>query len=514
MRSVVGSILMGLLVLAAPLRAAEPPVLLILPFEISSPQGLGYLRETLLHLLSDRIAERSGVTVVPPWKVVEALRDHTGRSLTGQEARDLGRSLGAHQVVSARFTTVGEGFRIESRLLDVAGDREVEPVAVNGESLASLMPKLGELADALAKHFPGAPRPSLPAVARVAPPPGHTPPAPGARPDRTWVSRQLPFEIRGIGLGDVVGDGTNAIVVLATREVHVYRRQPDDLTLLASYQLGRSLEGLTVDVADLNRNGVAEVYVTALGPGGTLTSLVVEWAGGGLRPIETGRPWYLRVVSLPEGPTLVGQRRAHDKAFDGPVRRLVWEGGKLVPSGDFRLPAHVTVYSFAVADLDGDGRPEVASLQPLTPLTLYSADGTVAGRGAAYGQSKLYVVAKRSQNSEQEEGVYLPGRVVAVHLPGQASGLLVSRNHEVAPIFARARTFSNGEVVGLVWQKYELTEIWQTERLGYVADFQVGALERGREPLLVVGAVTDFDGIFASARSYLALIPLRAAFGR
>lgn len=515
MRSIVGSILlMGLLLLPAPLPAAETPVVVILPFEVASPQPVDYLRETLVHLLAGRIAEVTGATVVPPRKVVEALQDRAGRALTDQEARDLARSFRADYVLSGRFTTVGEGFRVDGRLLDVGSDREVDRVTVTGESLASLMPRLGEVATALARHFPAPARPSLPAVGAVAPPPGRGPSAPGVSPGTSWVSRQLPIEIRGIGLGDVDGDGANEIVVLAKREVHVYRRQANDLALLASHQLAGSLEAVGVDVADLNRNGVAEIYVTALAQGGGLASFVVEWAGGGLRALETRVPWYFRVVNLPEGPALVGQRRAHDRAFEGPVRRLVWEGGKLVPGPDLRLPGHVTVYSFAMADLDGDGRREVISLQPRTPLTLYNADGKVAGKGAAYGQTALYVVAKPSGNAETEDGVFLPGRVVAVQLPGQGAGLLVSRNHEAAGFFARARSFTNGEVVGLLWQRHELNEVWQTERLAYVADFQVGPLERGRESFLVVGAVTSFDGLFTSPASYLTVIPLRAAFSR
>src|SRR5881396_2543467 len=111
MRSIVRPILLlGLLVLAAPLRAAEAPVVVVLPFEVTSPQRLDYLRETLVHLLAGRIAERSGATVVPPWKVVEALQSRAGSSLTDQEARDLGRSFGARYVLSARFTTVGRAF--------------------------------------------------------------------------------------------------------------------------------------------------------------------------------------------------------------------------------------------------------------------------------------------------------------------------------------------------------------------------------------------------------------------
>ena len=515
MRSIVRPILLlGLLVLAAPLRAAEAPVVVVLPFEVTSPQRLDYLRETLVHLLAGRIAERSGATVVPPWKVVEALQSRAGSSLTDQEARDLGRSFGARYVLSARFTTVGEGFRIDGRMLDVASDREAESVTVNGEKLASLMPRLGDLADALTKTFPATPRPSLPAVGGVLPPTGQVPSAPGVSPGTSWVSRRLPLEIRGIGLGDVDGDGTNEIVVLAKREVHVYRRQANDLTLLTSYQLDRSLEGLAVDVADLNRNGVAEVYVTALGPGGALASLVVEWAGGALRAVEKELPWYFRLVSLRDGPALVGQRRAHDKAFDGPVRRLVWQGGKLVPGEDLHLPPHVTAYSFTVADLDGDGQTEVVSLQPRTPLTLYSSDGAVLARGAAYGQTKLWVETKRSQNADTDEGFYLPGRVVAVDLPGQGARVLVSRNHEALAIFDRLRTFTSGEVVSLRWQRGEVDEIWQTERFAYVADFQVGPLERGREPMLVVASVTNFDGWFTAPSSYLSLIPLKASFGR
>jgi hypothetical protein len=164
-----------------------------------------------------------------------------------------------------------------------------------------------------------------------------------------------------------------------------------------------------------------------------------------------------------------------------------------------------------VGDLDGDGQAEIASLQPRTPLTLYDSNGSILGRGGAYGQTKLWVVAKRSRNEDLEEGVYLPGRMLAVQLPGQGTTLLVSQNHEAFGVFDRLRTFRDGEIVGLRWRRGEVDEIGHTERFAYVADFQVGSLENGREPLLVVASVTSFDGVFGSAASFLTVMPLRTA---
>jgi TolB-like protein len=526
MRSLVRPILLvGLLVLAAPLRAAEPPVIVILPFEVASAERLDYLQETLVHLLAARMAEGGRVTVVRPRKVMETLQGHAGRQLTDQEARDLGKSFGARYVLVGRFTALGEGFRLDGRLLDVASDREIDHVTVSGDRLGGLMPRVGELANALAQHFPAAVQPPSPTVGSVAPPAGATagvprtvspaPPAgtPGpaaVAPGPSWVSRRLALEIRGIGIGDVDGDGTNEIVVLAKREIRVYRRNGSDLTVLASYPFSGGLEALGVDVADLNGNGVAEVYVTALGPGGGLASFVVEWAGNTLQPIATNVPWYLRVVDLQGGPALVGQRRSSDKAFDGPIRRLVWQGGKL-GGEDLRLPGHVTVYSFAVGDLEGDGQAGVVSVQPRAPLTLYDGNGSILGRGGAYGQTKLWIVAKRSRNEDLEEGVHLPGRVLIVQLPGQGPTVLLSRNNEVFGVLDRLRTFRDGEIVGLRLRRGEVNEIGHTERFAYVADFQVGTLENGREPLLVVASVTSFDGVFGSAASYLTVMPLRTA---
>ncbi len=504
---------MGLLVSPALVTAAEPPRLLILPFEISSQEALDYLRDSLLDLLASRIGQGAEITVIPPGKVREALKGRPTLSLTDLEAQALARAAGADYLLFGRFTKIGEGFSLDAGLLDLRSGRLVGRFVADGEGMAQVIPKVGELAESVRKRFAAlaAPPSPPPAVGRFTPPPSSRPVSPAAPPglpDKPWTSRPLPLEIRGIGIGDVTQDGTNKIVVLTKREVQVYRWQGNDLELLSRYSSGSFLEHVGIDVADLNGNGMAEIYVTALAPGNSISSFVLEWSGAGLRPIATGLPWYFRVVQLLDGPALVGERRGYQKIFDGPIRRFAWQGGQLVPGEPLPLPGHVTLYSFAMADLEGDGRPEIASLQSRTPLTVYDLQGKVLGRGGRYGQTGLYVVEKPSGNDDPEEGFDLPGRILAVNLPGRGPLLLVSQNHEFLGIFQRLKTFTNGEVIALQWKDGDLDEVWRTEPLAYVADFQIAPLQQRGEPFLAIGTVTDFGGVFASPRSRVVLIPL------
>jgi len=523
-RVAIAVLLMGLLLFSGPVPAAEPPTLLILPLEISSTEPLDYLRDSLVDLLASRIGQSPDVAVVPPDKVKEALKGRQSLSLTEQEAQALARSAGADYLLFGRFTKIGEGFSLDAGLLDLRSGRLVGRFVADGEGLSSVIPKVGVLAESVRKRFATlGPAPPPPAVGRFvpaapSPPAGPEPqaraaPSPPARPEpeapaKPWISRPLALEIRGLGVGDVNQDGANDIVLLTKREVHVYRWQTNDLELLTRYTSGRSLECIGVDVGDLNGNGLAEIYVTALGPGNSMNSFVLEWSGSELRPVASGLPWHFRIVHLPDGPALAGQGRGREKMFEGPVRRFVWRGGQLVSGEALGLPGHVTLYSFAAADLDADGRPEVASLQPRSPLTLYGSEGKVVARGAKYGQTALYVVEKPSRNQDSEEGFQLPGRILAVNLPGQETTLLVSRNHETIGVFERLRTFTNGEVIALRWKDDDLDEVWQTERLAYVADFQVGSLQPRGQPVLVIGTVTNFEGVLASARSRLVVVPL------
>ena len=70
---------------------------------------------------------------------------------------------------------------------------------------------------------------------------------------------------------------------------------------------------ISVDAADINGNGVPELYVTSLGSGHTIVdSFVLEYSGGAYRTISGSDNWYYRVANTPDkGKVLLGQRHRY-----------------------------------------------------------------------------------------------------------------------------------------------------------------------------------------------------------
>jgi hypothetical protein len=180
--------------------------------------------------------------------------------------------------------------------------------------------------------------------------------------------------------------------------------------------------------------------------------------------------------------------------------------GKLVPGDTLPLPGHVTLYSFVVADVNGDGKPKVVSLQSRSGLKVYDEQGRVLAYGAKYGQSAVYLEGTRANNDAQPDETQLPGRLRAVTLPGNGLGVLAAQNEESIGVFYRARNFTGGNVVALRLQDDGLSEVWRTERLAYIADFS--ELQQGGEPMLVIATVSDFEGLTAKPRSFVVVTPL------
>ncbi len=513
----------------------------ILPFEVNAQQSLDYLREGLSDMLASRLGADEAIEVVGREQVAAALGE--GARLTAEKARSVGKKLAASHVLYGSLTLVGNGLSLDARLLEVAGG--TKSFFAEGQGIEQLIPKVGELssqvctaltgrAPVVAQAAAAAPQPAsqaappsvapaapgalvtaTAAVQPAAPAPAALPPGPRAEGpfvklnDETgaWKSRTLPFDVRGVAVADVDGDGRLEIVFLDQRHVYVYRLENAALAELHRWEAPRAADCLSVDAADINRNGRAEVYVSAI-VNKQPSSFVLEMAGAKIAQVADQIEFYLRVVDYPgEGPILIGQRMDRDAAFRPGIFRLAWSGGKLAPGEPLTQDKRLTVYN--MLPVAREGKVDYLAVLSDDLLHLYS-QGEEEWRSADYfAGSRLYVEI-HSKNVSREEPIrdYLPQRMLCVD--GGRLVAAVANKSFISHWLKTYKNYAGGELRLLAWGPQGPSEAWTSRPMdAYIADIAAGDIDGdGTVELLAAASLKGSWNPLARSKSGLTVYRL------
>ncbi|NIO04520.1 MAG: hypothetical protein GTN74_07865, partial [Proteobacteria bacterium] len=143
----------------------------------------------------------------------------------------------------------------------------------------------------------------------------------------------------------------------------------------------RKIEGhqkdnfLTLDVADVNRNGFSEIIVTNMRPSG-LRSFILEFEEKRIKKIADRQKWFLRVIHSPAmETTLVGQEIAVNRQPIGGIYPFVWKGKTFHPEKKPLTKKEIPVFSFNVGDLDGRGEASMVYVDYHDRLRVLSREG-------------------------------------------------------------------------------------------------------------------------------------------
>ena len=136
-----------------------------------------------------------------------------------------------------------------------------------------------------------------------------------------WKTQTFKIEIKGFAIGDVDGDKNNEAVFISSTQIFIYRHKNRRFTKIAEIQGPRLNSLMGVDVADINDNGTAEIFLTSLTENNRLRSFVLEWNGNEFITLTQDESWYYRVIKVsPKGPPLLlGQKGGFRDAFSGPI---------------------------------------------------------------------------------------------------------------------------------------------------------------------------------------------------
>ena len=521
------------------LWAAQPQRVLILPFAIHSEKELTFLKEAIWDMLSSRLYQEGKVSIIDK-AASQTFMDASAKTLTEAIAVSAAEKAGADYVLLGSLTVLGETISTDAKFIHAATGSSKVTFARSGQQQGDVIAHIQALAQNINETVFGVQGPveRQPATkatdpaenrmnpeklwereaggAAVPPPSTQAPAAPeieyeaknAVRETRLvpvaagvrnpapefYTSSDFKLTIRGIAAGDLEGDGEPEIVFISPKAVHIYRFTGTDLKEIQTIKGKRSDNFISVDVADINQNGKAEIFVTNFLTGDSrLASFVLEYGQGGYHAIIDNQRWYYRVIQDAEsGDKLLGQQRtAEDEFFSGPVHRLSGTGGGYVSAGVLSLPENTTLYEPAFRQILNDGRQMTATYASGGRLHILDQTGNdvyMGVDGFGLGAVELLFSHNASPAAKAKDTYYIPQRIYSGDFNNDGAGeiILVKNKDAVGGLLKRTRILKSGQVQVLAWKGGEFRKVFETtETPGYISDYGLIDIDgNGRKELM------------------------------
>jgi TolB-like protein len=508
--------------------------ILVLPPTLHAGQPMDFLRKGIVDMLTGRLA-------VPGKLTVRTLEDQ-GETAPSDDAAAvaLGKRVAADYVVLESVVILGSSVSIDAHLLETATSKKILAFSRTGSSQADIIAHVDELAARITTQVLGK-SPAVAAAPPVTPGPAAASPAQPAdihqHPEKLLAriggdrgdaaggldggqsammrlllrGRRMDRQIRGVTSGDVDGDGRAEIVCIDSRSVLAFRIEQDRLVKIA--QTGFGTANIGVDTADLNGNGVDEIFVTHFdNDRGKVLSYVLEWDGQNFKRIAANLRWYFRSVNLAgRGRILVGQRQGIEDRFLPGIFEIDYQGGAYDGAQKLTLPPNRTVFGFAQGAVRDAGGTSLVDYSRSGYLRVQDHKGREEWTSVeSYGSSANALLTQSKDDPNEQDIFWLPSRIHLQDLDGDGLQEIVAvRNDDSAGVLSRTRLFKQGRLEILKWDQLGLMPVQRTRGVAkLIGDFTLADVNGDGAPEIVAAIVQKTRSIVGAGSSYLAVFSL------
>ena len=525
------------------IAAADPVKVLILPFTINSDKDLSFLRKGVADMLSSRLALKDQILVID--KTDPALiQEKIPEEFTADTALALGERTQSNYVLFGSLTVFGDTISTDARFFDVRQKQPVLTFSELGNTQGEVISHINLLADRIKaevfgqKTIASQPAPRQPTTAK------ETEDLSRKHPEKLldrssgeaaiisedvsevdeaapvlWKTPRFKVEIKGLALGDVDGDTNNEIVFISKNTIFIYRYVDGRFGKIAEIQGETYNTYIGVDVADINDDGTAEIFVTSHTDDSRLGSFVLEWNGSEFKTVVENENWHFRVINAPDRGKriLLGQKGGFKDIFLGRVHELEWTGGRYAPFDKQLLPSRVNIYGFTYGDVLRQGQESILALSRNGTLKILDSSGNEEWASSdTYGGSNIFLLSPadkkigtnptRQTDPNAFKGQYLQQRIFATDLDkDKKKEVILVKNHDsVRGIMRRYRSYNGGHFEALVWDNIGLRIKWKTRKFsGYISDYDVGDFDNNGTNELVFALVAKTESAFREPRSHI-----------
>lgn len=433
----------------------------------------------------------------------------------------------AELLLTGSYALFGKMFSIDV-LLKNALNGTMTKVFEQGENQDDLIPAFGRLAQKLERELAIA-QPLAAAPPTLVPSPAYTPAvakieAPVAVykvetpvvtveegyvvksgiPDRntpgSWTSEPMIGVFTSIALGRSLPSGEREIFVAGAQSIR-YLRKGTELKQIAEITIPVSAKILAIDSADLDRDGIPEIYVTIVDRK-TVSSRVYQPSDKGMELIADNQPWLYRGIGhdLKERTIFVQGVSSTGEYFSG-VSELVKTGQRFETVNSRKLPRSGNIFNFT-RFRDASGTEKWVVMDEDGYLKIYAADGSELWKSSdKYGGSETYFNYESVAQLRAKGNIYrwnfLEQRITAL----QDGTLIVPRNEGTFSI-GNNRSYNKHSLFGLQWSGSLLREAWHTRQTpSYLADYAYDPTTRE----VVLLEVVQRAGLFGTGKTVISI---------
>jgi len=521
--------------------AGSPSRVLILPFTIHSQDDLSFLQKGIASMLSIRLSQEGKVAVVVSDKDGETIAKVSGAACE-KTAIELGTRFNADYVVLGSLTVFGDSISTDAKFLDIHSKNALvtynQPGTSHGDVIFHINNFAIQINQEVFKHKtvvykpPTQPSVSQPLQKEAMPESRKNPdilsskknnerpsvsediPQPGVKKYKAmWKSRRFKLHIRGLAVGDVDGDGRNETVLITNQKVLIYKYFKGRFEKIEEIE-GKGYDSfIGVDIADINKNQKAEIFVTNfIDAGRSLNSFVLEWNGRKFIKIAKKENFYYRIINIHSrgGDILCGQKKGIEEIFSkSGIYELKWNGKNYDQAEKLPLPKEINIFGFTLGDALNNGQEHVLIFDIYDHIKVLDTSGQEKWRSnEPFGGSDVVIKFPSQDDSNDEDFLYVPQRIHIADLNNDGKNeIVVVNNKEYAGRFlSRVRSFKNGHIEGFDLDELGPTKKWQTREVTkFISDYIISDLNNDGHKELVYSVVTKTGSVLGKASSFIVM---------
>ncbi len=475
------------------------------------------LAETLSLSIQDAVYDLGGFDVAGSSDIKTAIEKSKDKnlSLSCEDTlclRRLGRTAGAKYVMAGSVSRLGQTWSVNLRLIDVKG----ESAGVIKREARQCRGKIDELFDtvrtAVAAIMETRASEKTEAV-MFQPVKRHAVQEKIVAEMRRSIGFR--FEIEGFDIGDIDGDGKKEAVFAGSGSLYMCRYHGSNFGNAEKIGV-KKIKGRLIDIntADINGNGICEIYVTStLYTGRSLQSIVLEYNGKEVDKVSEHPGLLFRVINMPgRGRILLGQKKLGDKIFTGNVHEYRWEKGQYVEKSPLELPESVNIFGFALGDVLNKGEIEVVSFSRANHIRVFDKRGDNWWTSSvSFGGNRKQIERNDGNRVDRNSYFCIPQRIHVADMDNNGRHEIIAVKNSGLRLLSKNLDLNSGHIECLAWNGTEAEQKWRSPETGYISDYIVEDINNNGRDELIYSVVEKETGFFSRKTSHLVMAKFSSA---